>query len=147
MLIYALDETLFRPFPVPAPYILRQLTIEDQSAFDAFLAQCSDEDKNEGDVSIDHIIAFGIFDGERIAAAASVFMWRGFIDIGILTDPAYRGRGFAKAAVSACAAHYLPGEYVVGYRHDALNRGSQGIAQGLGFTHYMTVDAVKKPTA
>jgi GNAT superfamily N-acetyltransferase len=143
--MYAMDAAEFRPFHVSSPYILRQLTTEDQPAFDVFLAQCSAEDKDEGDVAIDHMIAFGIFDGERIAAAGSVFIWRGFIDIGILTDPAYRKKGFGKALVSACTAHYLAGDKVVGYRHDVINIGSRGIAQGLNFTHYADVDMLKLP--
>ena len=145
MPMYAVDPEEFRPFHVSPPYTLRQLTTDDQPAFDAFLAQCSEEDKDEGDVGIDHMIAFGIFDGERIAAAGSVFIWRGFIDIGILTDPAYRKKGFGKALVSACTAHYLSGDKVVGYRHDALNTGSRGIASGLNFTHYANVDMLKMP--
>lgn len=145
MPMYAVDPAEFRPFHVSPPYTLRQLTLDDQEAFDAFLAQCSEEDKDEGDVSLDHMIAFGVFDGERIAAAGSVFIWRGFIDIGILTDPAYRKKGFGKALVSACTAHYLPGERVVGYRHDVNNAGSRGIALGLNFTHYANVDMLKMP--
>lgn len=136
MPLYALDADLFRPFPVLAPYTLRQLTPDDQPAFDAFLAQCSEDERQEGEVAIEHDIAFGIFDGERIAATSSVFVWRGFIDIGILTDPAYRGKGLGKAAVSVCCEYYLPGDRVVGYRHGANNLGSQGIASGLGFSYY-----------
>lgn len=146
MPLYATDQAALRPFHVSAPYTVRQLTTDDQPAFDAFLAQCSEDDKDEGDVSIDHMIAFGVFDRERIAAAGSVFIWRGFIDIGILTDPAYRKKGFGKALVSACVAHYLAGDKVVGYRHDVNNIGSRGIAEGLNFTHYADVEMLKMPT-
>jgi RimJ/RimL family protein N-acetyltransferase len=72
-------------------------------------------------------------------------VWRGFIDIGILTDPAYRGQGLGKAAVSICAAHYLPGDKIVGYRHDIRNLGSRGIALSLGFSPYAQVDTVRPP--
>jgi len=146
MPLYAMDAAEFRPFQVSLPYVLRQLTTHDQPAFDAFLAQCSEEDKDEGDISLDYMITFGIFDGERIVAGSSVYIWRGFIDIGILTDPAYRKKGFGKALVSACTAHYLPGEKVVGYRHDVLNVGSRGIALGLNFTYYADVDMLKIPS-
>jgi RimJ/RimL family protein N-acetyltransferase len=145
MPMYAMDAAEFRPFYVSPPYTVRQLTPDDQPAFDAFLAQCSEEDKDEGDVAIDHMIAFGVFDGERIAAAGSVFIWRGFIDIGILTDPAYRKKGFGKALVSTCVAHYLNGGKVVGYRHDVNNIGSRGIAEGLNFTYYGDADMLKMP--
>jgi GNAT superfamily N-acetyltransferase len=145
MPLYAIDADLFRPFAVPAPYTLRQLTPDDQQAFDAFQAQCSENEREEGEVAIEHDIAFGIFDGERIVTASSVYVWRGFIDIGILTDPAYRGRGLGKAAVSVCVEHYLPGDILVGYRHDINNLGSKGIAVGLGFTCYGIADGIVPP--
>jgi len=143
MKMYALEAEKFTPF-VPSPrYRLRQLIPSDQAAFDVFLAQCSADDKDEGDVSIDHEIAFGILEGERIVTAASVFEWRGFIDIGILTDPAYRKQGLGKAAVGQVCAHYLSGARIVQYRHDVANLGSQGIAEGLGFTYYATIESIK----
>ena len=145
MPLYALDADLFRPFAVPAPYTLRQLTPHDQPVFDVFLAQCSEDEREEGEVAIEHDIAFGIFDGERIVTASSVYVWRGFIDIGILTDPAYRGKGLGKAGVSICCEYYLPGDLMIGYRHDIKNLGSKGIASGLGFSYYGTADAVVPP--
>lgn len=145
MPMYAMDQSAFHPFDVSLPYTVRQLTTDDQTAFDAFLAQCSDDDKDEGDISLDYMITFGVFDGERIVAGSSVFVWRGFIDIGIITDPAYRKKGFGKALVSACTAYYLPGDKVVGYRHDVNNVGSRGIAEGLNFTYYANVDMLKMP--
>ncbi len=145
MPLYALDAALFRPFAVPPPYTLRQLTPDDQPAFDDFLAQCSESDQDEGDVSIDHLLAIGAFDKSRIAAASSVFVWRGFMEPGILTDPAYRGKGLGKALISACSEYYLGGERLVSYRHDASNLGSQRIAESLGFSHCTNAVMVEKP--
>jgi RimJ/RimL family protein N-acetyltransferase len=146
MPLYAVDPALFRPFIVPSPYTLRQLTAVDQPAFDEFLAQCTEDERDEGDVSIDHLLAFGAFDGARIIGASSVFVWRGFMEPGILTDPAYRGKGLGKALVSACTEYYLGGERVVSYRHDIVNTGSQKIAESLGFSCYAIVDMVEPPT-
>lgn len=143
--LYALDADEFRPFPVPAPYTVRQLSPDDQPAFDTFLGRIPQAEKDEGDVALDHMIAFGIFDGTRIIAASSVFVWRGFIDIGILTDPAYRGQGLGKAGVSVCAAYYLPGERIVGYRHGAQNLASRGIGRALGFSYYATATDIVLP--
>jgi RimJ/RimL family protein N-acetyltransferase len=145
MPLYAMDPAAFRPFSVSPPYTLRQLTTDDQPAFDAFLAQCSEEDKDEGDISLEYMITFGVFDGARIVAGASVYVWRGFIDIGILTDPAYRKKGFGKALVSACTEYYLAGDKVVGYRHDVNNIGSRGIAEGLNFSYYADAEMLKMP--
>ncbi len=142
MKMYVLEAAKFTPF-TPAPhYLVRQLTPDDQPAFDDFLARCSEDDKDEGDVSIDHEIAFGIFDQQRIVAAASIFEWRGFIDIGVLTDPDYRKQGLGKAAVGRVCAHFLSGPRLIHYRHDVVNLGSQGIAEGLGFTYYATIESI-----
>jgi RimJ/RimL family protein N-acetyltransferase len=145
MPLYAVDPALFRPFAPPSPFTVRQLTVDDQPAFDDFLAQCSEDERDEGDVSIDHLLAFGAFDGSRIVGASSVFVWRGFMEPGILTDPAYRGKGLGKALVSACAEYYLGGERVVSYRHDIVNVGSQRIADSLGFSRYGIADMVEPP--
>lgn len=142
--IYFLDAAQFTPVMPDARYTVRQLTPDDQPAMDAFQAACSTDDWEEGDVSIDHEMAAGVFDGERLVAVSSVFDWRGFADIGILTDPAYRGQGLAKAAVSFLCAYYLPRERVVVYRHDQDNTGSQRVAQGLNFTPYATVESVRQ---
>ncbi len=143
MKMYVVEASKFTPF-TPAPhYLVRQLTSDDQPAFDDFLARCPEDDKDEGDVSIDHEIAFGIFDQQRIVAAASIFEWRGFIDIGVLTDPDYRKQGLGKAAVSTTGAHCLSGPRLVHYRHDVVNLGSQGIAEGLGFTYYATIESIE----
>lgn len=143
--LYVVDAALFRPFAPPSPFTVRQLTVDDQPAFDDFLARCTEDERDEGDVSIDHLLAFGAFDGTRIVGASSVFVWRGFMEPGILIDPAYRGKGLGKALVSACASYYLGGERLVSYRHDIVNIGSQRIAESLGFSRYGIADMVEPP--
>lgn len=141
---YVLDLPTFRPFTPDARYTVRQLTSADQPAFDAFYAQCSEADKEEGDVALDHLSAFGVLDGTRIVAVSSAYEWRGFIDIGILTDPSYRRQGLGKAVVSACSLHHVTGDQVVIYRHDLVNIGSQGIAEGLNFLPCWGIESVRQ---
>ncbi|MCA9894574.1 MAG: GNAT family N-acetyltransferase [Anaerolineae bacterium] len=136
---YVLEEEGFAPFMPMAPYTVRQLTTSDQTAFDAFQANCPPDDVDMADVGLDHEAAFAAFAGDRIVAVASGYEWYGCLDVGILTDPAYRGKGLGKAAVSACCEYFLPRERPVFYRHDTKNIGSGKIAVGLGFTHITTV--------
>lgn len=140
--LYLVEPDSFSPALPPAPYTVRQLTPDDQTAFDLFLAQCSESECAEGDVSIDHLSAFGVLEGTRIVAAASTFEWCGFLDLGVLTDPQYRGKGLGKAAVDACARHHLSGEFIMIYRHSTKNLGSQGIAQGLHFAYYGLIEDI-----
>lgn len=146
--IYVLDKDLFQPFTTPAPFITRQLTDADRSAFEAFLARCPEDDREMGDVSIDHNTAFGVFDehndGKRIVAAASTYIWRGFTDVGVLTDPEYRQRGLAKAVVSAVCEHLKDREEILVYRHAEHNSTSKRVAQHLALQLHMLMGSVRR---
>jgi RimJ/RimL family protein N-acetyltransferase len=145
MLVYMLDPTVFaRCVPDPR-YTVRALTQADAAAFDAFQARCSADDLNESDISVEHEVAYGVMDGDRIVAGASTFMWDGLVDVGVLTDPDYRGQGLGKAVVSAVCANVVdhPGESrIMCYRHGAKNLASQGVASGLGFSLYADFECV-----
>ncbi|MAU09400.1 MAG: hypothetical protein CL607_06240 [Anaerolineaceae bacterium] len=141
---YVLEEDGFKPFTPAEPAIARQLTADDQAAFEAFQAACPQVDVDTADVGLDHEAAFGVLDGERIVAVASGYEWIGCLDVGILTDPAYRGQGMGKAAVSACCAYFLPKERPVFYRHETDNVGSGKIAVALGYTHLATVYSFRR---
>lgn len=145
---YALDPATFRPFTAPEGYTVRQLTHDDDAAFEAFAAQTTEDERDEGEVSIDHLAAFGVFtpDGQ-IGAVASSFEYKGFTDLGILTAEPFRGRGLAKAAVSAIAQHHLNEPRLVGYRHDDVNQKSRRIAESLGFVNIGRVEALEPKNA
>jgi predicted GNAT family acetyltransferase len=141
--LYMLDRAKFHPAKPANDFTVRQLTSADQSAFDAFLGNCPKEDREESDIGIDHEMTFATFDGDRIISAASAYDWRGFVDIGVLSDPTYRKKGLSKAAATPLCKHFIDKERVVIYRHDYDNYGSQGVAQGLGFTPYPDMGAIK----
>ena len=144
---YALDVSQFQTFPSPPAYTVRHLTLDDQPAFDAFQSQCTAEELDEGEIGLDHEMIVGVLDGERIIAGASMYEWRGFSDIGVITDPAYRRQGLGKVAVSyLCQALIKQGhQRVILYRHDIENLGSQGVARGLNFRLISTIEAVPPP--
>ncbi|MCA9912232.1 MAG: GNAT family N-acetyltransferase [Anaerolineae bacterium] len=144
---YMLDTASFQPFTPDAHYTVRVLTSADQAAFDEFQARCSAEDRDTGDIAIQHELAVGVFDGERIAAGASMFEWIGFSDIGVLSDPTYRRQGLGKAAVSFLCEELLRREHerVILYRHELNNTGSQGIAVGLNFHFIAMMEGVSPP--
>jgi RimJ/RimL family protein N-acetyltransferase len=149
MLVYMLDRATFRRVVPDRRYTVRALTPADAAAFAAFQARCSEHDLNESDISVDHEAAYGVLDEDRIVAGASTYMWDGLVDVGVLTDPAYRGQGLGKAAVSAASAHYVdnPAEpRIVCYRHAASNLASQGIARSLGFSFYADFECVHRQT-
>lgn len=146
---YLLKPEQFQAYAPNAPYQARQLQPSDQAAFAAFLAQCSADDRDAGDVSIDPKIgiAYGVLDGARIVACASTYDYDGFTDVGILTDPAYRWQGVGKAAVSALSQHFLTRDDVLLlYRHESENVGSRGIVRSLNYELIAHVDFVRFQT-
>jgi RimJ/RimL family protein N-acetyltransferase len=118
---------------------------EDRPMFDAFLAACPDDDREEGDVDIggEHEVTVGVAEGARLLGVASMYAWRGFSDIGVLTDPAARRQGAGRAAVAALCRHLADHDRVVVYRHQPENLGSRGIARSLGLVPIGTAEALR----
>lgn len=127
-------------------FTTRKLTKEDAEAFADFQAQCSEQERQVGEVGLEDEMIFGILDGNRIIAVASSFEWYGFVDIGVLTDPAYRGQGVGKAVVAAITSHYLQNkedERILLYRHETSNIGSEKIAKAVGWQRFATLDSIR----
>ena len=127
-------------------YTVRQLTQNDATAFASFITQCTERDKAYAQVKLDDETIFAVLDAERVIAVASSLVWHGFVDIGVLTDPAYRGKGIGKAVVSAIVRHYLQDETderPLSYRHETSNVGSRKIAKAVGWQRFATMDFVR----
>lgn len=131
--------------PVGCDYVIRTLNENDKSAFDAFQAQCSERDKEYGEVSLGDEVIIGAFDGEGIIAVASSYEWHGFVDFGVLTDPHYRGQGVGKAVSSSVTQYYLDKDEQrpLLWRHETSNLGSGKIAKSLGWQHFATLDYIR----
>lgn len=74
---------------------------------------------------------------DNVVAAGNMTEWRGLpADVGVLVDPAHRGRGLAHQLTSAMLADVLPSVDVVRYRALSTNTASLAVAQRLGFQRY-----------
>jgi RimJ/RimL family protein N-acetyltransferase len=74
---------------------------------------------------------------EQIVAAGNMTEWRGLpADVGVLTHPAHRGRGFAGRLVGAMVSAMLLTVDVVRYRALTSNHASLAVAQRLGFEQF-----------
>jgi RimJ/RimL family protein N-acetyltransferase len=121
-----------------------QDTDADADAFAVLCAEASEEDLDEAYVEIDHWLVFGTFVDDRLAAVASMYPWRDthLADLGVLTLPAYRGRGLAKATVRALSAAALKGGYEPQYRCQLDNVASAVLAHSAGFERFGTWDVI-----
>jgi GNAT superfamily N-acetyltransferase len=72
--------------------------------------------------------------GGRVVAAAGYEVWGGELaQVGVLTDPRYRGRGLGTAVASAAVARAVSGGLVAQWRARPAILGSRRIARTLGF--------------
>ncbi len=123
-----------RPVAPPAHLLLRTLASDDAEALAALQATCTSDEVEESEIGIDDEIGFGCFDGPRLVAVATGFRLTGFMDIGVLTDPAYRRQGLGKVVVSALCAWCIEAPIIAQYRCLTTNAGSYAIAESLGFS-------------
>ena len=124
----------FRPSPPPEHLALRTLTADDAEALAALQAACTDAEVEEAEIAVDDEIGFACFDGPRLTAAATGFRLTGFMDIGVLTHPAYRRRGLGRAVVSALCRWCIDAPIIAQYRCLVTNSGSYAISESLGFS-------------
>lgn len=113
----------------------RRLMIEDRAAFEAFQAEASEQDRDGAGVEIDHWAVFGCFDGDRLVSAASAYPWENapVADLGVLTLPDVRGRGFARAVVLTIGDFARREGYEPQYRCQLDNLASVALAKSCGF--------------
>jgi GNAT superfamily N-acetyltransferase len=82
-------------------------------------------------------VAFGIRHHDELAAASNLTAFRGVpSDVGVLTHPKFRGKGFASRVARAATAYAVRSHDIARYRAVADNERSRAIAATLGFKGY-----------
>jgi RimJ/RimL family protein N-acetyltransferase len=122
----------------------RRLTRADAAEFERFCSNAPGDDLEEAFVEIDHWLVYGTFSGDDLVAIGSAYPWRGtrLADIGVITLPAYRGRGLAKRVVRAIAGDALSQGYQPQYRCQLDNLASIALAGSAGFARFGEWDVV-----
>ncbi|QFG69058.1 GNAT family N-acetyltransferase [Ornithinimicrobium pratense] len=79
---------------------------------------------------------FGTFIDDKLVSAASMYPWSGthLADLGVITLPAFRGRGLGRVTVRAMSAEALRREHEPQYRCQLDNAASVALARAAGFT-------------
>ncbi|KQN90003.1 hypothetical protein ASE95_14875 [Sphingomonas sp. Leaf231] len=114
----------------------RQLTEGDRAAFGTFQAEASEQDLEDAYVELDHWAVFGCFDGDRLVSAASAYPWENsrIADLGVLTLPDVRGKGYARAVVQAINRYSRQQGYEPQYRCQLDKHASVALAKACGLT-------------
>jgi GNAT superfamily N-acetyltransferase len=135
------DASDFRPAPTMGT---RLLIDQDLAALERLAAACGPTAWEHSGIDPARPPVFGCFDGEVLAAVGMLERWGDRqLQVGIVTHPDYRGRGYGKAVVSAMTAHGLASGGVLQYRTLQANLPSVGIAQALGFQRFAHTLAVR----
>ena len=123
--------------------VTRALTEADAQAFAELDAACSPEDLDAGYVELDHAVVTGTFADGRLVCKASAYplfeadeedapVW----DIGFVTRPDARGKGYGKACAALLSREILGRGRVAQIRCTDDKLGSRGIALALGYRKY-----------
>lgn len=117
---------------------VRRLTARDEAAFAAFEKASSAQDLDDAYVELDHWAVFGAFDQDRLVCAASMYPWEDarIADTGVLTLPAFRGKGHARNVVSAISRHAYEQGFEPQYRCQIDNHASIALARASGLTSF-----------
>lgn len=111
--------------------LCRELTQKDELHFTEFKNGCSEEDKEEGMVSLEDDFVYGLFVNDKIVAVSSLWNWGDVIsDIGILVHPNYRNKGYAKSVCQTLMSN-IDKKFV--WRCDEKNKASFNLATSIGF--------------
>lgn len=113
--------------------------------FETFTKDCSQEDLEEGLVSLDDSLVFGCFHKNKLVGVASYwFLTDHLADIGVIVHPDYRKKGIGKALVSRLSQWGMNHGKINMYRHDRKNQKSRKLALAVGFHEYIKLEIMKE---
>jgi GNAT superfamily N-acetyltransferase len=141
--IFHLNPGRLVPRIPEAPITLRPLGSGDGPALQGLFRSCTPEEVDDAFVEVDHEIACACFEGDRIVAAGSGYRRNGFMDLGVLTHPSYRGRRLAAALVSALSRESILKDVIPQYRCDRTNAASRRVAEVSGFTLFFDTESLR----
>lgn len=132
-LFYLTASERIEPIAATTP---RRLTEDDRAVFDIFYDTASEQDREDAWVEWDHWAVFGYVDHDRLVSAASMNVWpdSAIADLGVLTLPDARGKGFARAVVAAINHFSRHHGYEPQYRCQTDNLASVALARSCGLT-------------
>lgn len=129
------DRETFTPVESNA----RTLTVDDESAYDAFQAAIPDDEWEQGGTGFVAGETVGRFVDDRLVSLAGYEQWDGLIaHISVVTHPEYRGEGYGRAVVSQVTEQALSEGLTPQYRTSDAWPWSVSVARGLGFERFVT---------
>jgi len=127
------DPADFKPVPTTA----RLLSAGDVDAIGRLAEGCGELAWKASKLVLDREPNFGLFVGNDIVAASGYLNMGGVLAyIGVVTHPDHRGKGHAKAVVSATMKYAFEKGLVPMWRTPASHEAAISVARSLGFQAY-----------
>jgi GNAT superfamily N-acetyltransferase len=124
----------------------RALSPDDLPALRRLAASCGEEWEDSG-ITFESPLVFGRFAEGDLAAAGTVERSsRDILNVGIITHPDHRSKGYGKEVVSALTRYGVERGGIMQYRTLESNRPSLRIARALGYQPYGRTIAVRLKT-
>jgi GNAT superfamily N-acetyltransferase len=115
----------------------RPLTPADMDALRALSKAVGEEAWENGGIAFDRVPIFGIYEKDKMIAAASYERWgERILHIGVVTHPEYRGQGYGMGVATATTVHALEAGGIAQWQTLESNGPSVTIAAKLGFKPY-----------
>jgi GNAT superfamily N-acetyltransferase len=122
----------------------RPLSGGDRAALVALAAACPKGEWEASSVDPDRPPVFGCLVGGALVAAGTLAPWRErFWNVGIVTHPEHRGRGYGRAVVSAMTRHGLGQGWLLRYQTLLANVPSVALARSLGYRPHARTLAIR----
>jgi GNAT superfamily N-acetyltransferase len=122
----------------------RLLSSADRAALDALAAACPPAEWAASSIDPGRPPLFGCVVGGVLVAAGMLAPWRErFWDVGIITRPGHRGRGYGRAVVSAMTRHGLDQGWLLHYQTLLANVPSVAVARSLGYQQHANTLAIR----
>ncbi len=122
----------------------RSLTHHDTGAVGILCRACPDSEWEHGGSRVGRSPSFGVFVGDELVSLAGYEILGGRIaHIAVITHPAFRSRGFGRAAVSEIARLAHANDLIPQFQTLGSNAAAIQIAGSLGFEHFATSISIR----
>jgi GNAT superfamily N-acetyltransferase len=125
---------------------LRLLGAADRPLLDELQKAAGAAETEEAEVDVDHPVAVGIVERDRLLAIASLLdEGSEAVDVGVLVDPAERRRRLGAAVVRNITERAVESGRLVQYRCNLENEASARLARACGFTLWGVLSIASQP--
>lgn len=121
--------------------LIRQLNKNDENEFKIFKDNCTEEEKEEGEVYLEDALVYGAIIDNKIVSVCSTWEFgEKIVDIGILTRADYRKKGLARLVTYNLLKDI---DKMIMWRATEKNIGSNTLAKKLGFTKIGNIHVIE----